>query len=117
MTMMPNEGRDRRRHFRQPGLVACTLVIGEPVPVARLIDVSVGGVLLELPRGFLPPALHASGTALLTCGASSLQRHAKVVRVRWSGREKGEPTPPAIALSFDDADLETAMRWERMITA
>lgn len=110
-------GRERRKHARRPALIMVTLVIGKHVPIARLIDVSVGGVLLELPLGTEPPTMHASGTALLTCRASSLQRHAMVVRVRWVGRDKGKPMPPAIALSFTDADLEAATRWERMISA
>lgn len=86
------------------------------VPIARVVDVSAGGVLLELPPGIDPPALHAAGLAQLTRGAAYLERHARVVRVRWSGRDKGVVVPAAVALSFDDADLEAATRWERMIT-
>jgi hypothetical protein len=109
------DGRDRRRHARGPAPVAATLIIGSAVPVARVIDVSIGGVLLELPMGIEPPRLGASGTAQLTRGPSILERHARVVRVRWRGREKGKQLPPAVALAFDDADLEAARRWERMI--
>ena len=124
-----DEGRDRRKYARGPAPVSATLVMsratderlpvnaGNPVPIARVIDVSAGGVLLELPMGIEPPALHASGFAQLTRGASYLERHARVVRVRWGGRDKGVPMAPAVALSFDDADLEAATRWERMITA
>lgn len=124
-----DEGRDRRKYARGPAPVSATLVMsrasdarapmntGIPVPIARVIDVSAGGVLLELPMGIEPPALHASGFAQLTRGASYLERHARVVRVRWGGRDKGKFMAPAVALSFDDADLEAATRWERMITA
>ena len=108
-----DEGRERRKHERKPAPVAALLVVGGvPVPIARVIDVSVGGVLLELPMGVDPPALHAAGFAQLTRGDSSLQRHGRVVRVRWGGKDRGE----AVALSFDDADLPAATRWERMIT-
>ncbi len=110
-----DDGRDRRRHVRGPAPVAATLVIGEPVPVARVVDVSIGGVLLELPMGIEPPRLGAAGTAQLTRGPSILERHARVVRVRWLGRDKGRVMSPAVALVFDDADLEAAGRWERMI--
>ena len=96
---------------------AARLNAGIPVPIARVLDVSAGGVLLELPMGIEPPALHASGFAQLTRGASYLERHARVVRVRWGGRDKGKSMAPAVALSFDDADFEAATRWERMITA
>ena len=110
-----DDGRDRRKHARGPAPVAATLLIGAPVPVARVVDVSIGGMLLELPMGIDPPRLGTSGTAQLTRGPSILVRHARVVRVRWLGRDKGKVMPPAVALVFDDADLEAARRWERMI--
>lgn len=115
--MERDEGRDRRKHVRGSAPVAAALVVGGAgaVPVARVVDVSIGGLLLELPMGIEPPALGASGTAQLTRGSSILERHARVVRVRWLGRDKGKVMPPAVALAFDDADLDAARRWERMI--
>lgn len=122
MTTLADDGtdvRDRRRHGRGNAPVSATLVIGEapgrPVPIARVVDVSAGGVLVELPMGTEPPSLHASGTAVLASGTSAVQRHARVVRVRFGGSDKGKPMAPALALAFDDADLDAAIRWQRML--
>ena len=96
MSTPEDDGRDRRRHARGPAPVAATLVIAPPwgaaVPVSRVVDVSIGGVLLELPMGIQPPPLGASGTAQLTRGPSILERHARVVRVRWRGPEPAPAT-------------------------
>lgn len=115
--MSDPDSSDRRRHARAPTQLSVALVIGAPVAIARVIDVSAGGGLLELPLGVEPPPLHAAGFAQLTRGETTLQRHGRVVRVRYAGRHRGAPMPAAIALAFDDADLDAAMQWEHIMGA
>lgn len=114
--MSAPEGGDRRKHARGSTPVSATLVIGQSIPIARVIDVSAGGVLLELPLAVDPPPLHAAGMVELTRGESLVMRHARVVRVRFMGRHKGAPMAAAVALAFDDADLDAAMQWERIMS-
>jgi hypothetical protein len=38
-------------------------------------------------------------------GGRSIVREGRVVRVRWTGRDRGRPLPPAVALVFDDGDV------------
>ena len=88
---------------------------GVNVTVVRVVDASTGGVLLELPFDREPPRLSSRGIATLRRGNDVVERGARVVRVRWGGREKGVRVPPAIALVFEDADADAAARLEAML--
>ena len=104
---------NRRRHARVPVEVALELVIdGAPVVVARVVDASPGGALVEVAS---PPPLSATGRAVLRRGDASVERHARVVRIRWGGRDRGERVKPAVALVFDDADQDAAARLEALL--
>ncbi len=109
---------DRRRHARVPAPVAVDVVIGgDAVSVARVVDVSVGGVLVELFPGQAPPALAAHGSAVVRHGDAVVTRGARVVRVRWGGRERGVAVPAAVALVFDDSDDDAAARLEALLAS
>lgn len=96
---------DRRRHVRSSSGVSARLEVqGAALPVTRIVDLSAGGVLVEIEQGCMPPALGARAHATLARGQRSIARSARVVRVRWAGRERGRPMAPAIALVFDDGD-------------
>jgi hypothetical protein len=62
-----------------------------------------------------PPALNTRGTATITKGGASVERKARVIRVRWKGREKGAALPAALALVFDDSDDDAAAKLEEML--
>jgi len=88
---------DRRSHVRDPqGSVAEIDFGGVTTSSGRIVDISPTGALVELPHGTLPPALGAEGVVR----SASIQARARVVRVRFVGRERGQQLPPAIALSF-----------------
>jgi hypothetical protein len=108
---------DRRRHERSRGAaLALDLVVGaELVGGARLVDVSRGGLLVELPMGASPPALHARARATLKRDGVVVERPVRVVRIRWAGRASGASLPPALALVFDDPDSAAAASFASMI--
>jgi hypothetical protein len=100
---------ERRRHRRQDPPVQGRLVVRDCAQgAARVLDLSLGGALVELPAGSTLPAMGARGQLWLTRGARTVMRGARVVRVRFSGREQGQPLPPAVALVFDDGDAGAA---------
>jgi hypothetical protein len=91
---------------------------GKPLesPPARVIDVSVGGALVEIGRGLTVPALHTSCRALLERDGVTVARGARVVRLRLAGRERGVPVDAAVALVFDDGDDDAARTLERWLS-
>ena len=96
---------ERRRHARSSSGVSATLEIhGAGLPVTRIVDLSAGGALLEGAQDVALPALGARARATLARGQRSIARGARVVRVRWAGRDRGRRMAPAIALVFDDGD-------------
>ncbi|MCC7072115.1 MAG: PilZ domain-containing protein [Deltaproteobacteria bacterium] len=100
---------ERRRHARSSAVVSAQLdVQGSAWSVPRVLDVSAGGALLELAAGAPVPPLGARGRATLARGAVSVELAIRVVRVRWTGRERGRPLPPAVALVFDDGERASA---------
>ena len=109
---------NRRRHERER--VAADVVVslyanGAAVPIARVIDASLGGALLEIARDTAPPALSSTCRCMVSRGATSIERGARVVRIRWGGRERGEPVLPAVALVFDDADADAAQKLDTLL--
>lgn len=88
---------------------------GASLAVTRVLDVSAGGALFEVAADAVLPALGARASVVLTRGDHRAERSAHVVRVRWGGRERGAPLPPAVALVFDDGDAEAATRLERLL--
>jgi hypothetical protein len=112
---------NRRRHFRLPTRMSVKLVLANNDVIegaaARMIDVSVGGALVEIARTTSIPPLHAVCRAVLERDGTTITRHARVVRVRLAGREKGARIEPAVALVFDDGDDEAARTLEKLIAA
>jgi hypothetical protein len=105
---------NRRRHARAPALVEVALAMGgAPIPVARVIDASIGGAFLEV-RGE-PPALWSRCRCTVKRGDIVLERDARVVRIRWGGRDRGAPIGPAVALVFDEVDAESTARLEALL--
>ncbi|MBI1948678.1 MAG: PilZ domain-containing protein [Deltaproteobacteria bacterium] len=96
---------ERRRHARSGSVVSARLeVLGAALAVARIVDLSAGGALVEIDAGTAPPPLGARARATLLRGGRSIVREGRVVRVRWTGRDRGQPLPPAVALVFDDGE-------------
>lgn len=67
---------------------------------ARLLDISAGGLLLELRHSVTPPALGTMVTIRLRREPSLIEQRGRVVRVRWRGRDRGALLPSAIAVVF-----------------
>jgi hypothetical protein len=107
---------DRRRHTRSSsGLVAHVELAGAPLAIARLLDVSPGGAMLEMSPGAPRAGSGARALTRLVRGDRVVMRGARVVRLRWSGRERGRPVPPAVALVFDDGDTAAALRLAELL--
>ncbi|HEY4223230.1 MAG TPA: PilZ domain-containing protein [Myxococcota bacterium] len=90
-------------------------IAGAEVSIARVIDASMGGAYLELRSGRDPPALSSRGTAVLRRAGDVVERAVRVVRVRWRGRERGEPVPPAVALVFEEQDEAALTRIDQLL--
>lgn len=100
---------ERRRHARSSsGVSAHVEVQGSAWSSPCVLDVSAGGALVELPPGAPVPPLGARGRTTLSRGVESVDVATRVVRVRWTGRERGQPMPPAVALVFDDGERASA---------
>lgn len=102
---------ERRRHARSSPQVQAALELnGSTLRSTRVLDLSPGGALVEVGAGVALPPLGAKGQVRLWRGERTIVRGARVVRVRFTGRERGVPLPPAVALVFDDGDaVATAM--------
>lgn len=101
---------NRRRHARAPALVEIAL---SAAAVVRVIDVSIGGAFVEV--GGEPPALSSRCRCTVRRGDVVIERDARVVRIRWGGRERGAPIPPAVAVVFDEVDAESVARLEALL--
>ena len=102
---------DRRRHARSRSAVRVHIEVeGATLAVTRVADLSAGGALVEVEPGSALPALGARVQARLVRDDRAITRGARVVRLRWTGRERGVPMPPAVALVFDDGDAMAAAR-------
>lgn len=100
---------ERRRHARSSLRLRATIdVQGANLAATRVVDLSAGGALIEVEPGAALPALGARVLAHLAQGDRSVTRGARVVRLRWTGRELGVAVPPAVALVFDDGDATAA---------
>ena len=102
--------KDRRRHARGAARARAELLLEGPatIVVDDVLDASEGGLLLACAA---PPRL---GTAVVVRvqhddGRTATAR-ARVVRVVWGGRARGQPVRPGAALAFtDDRDARVAV--------
>ena len=95
---------ERRRHARSSsGVSAHVEVQGSAWSSPCVLDVSTSA-----PPGAPVPPLGARGRTTLSRGVESVDVATRVVRVRWTGRERGQPMPPAVALVFDDGERASA---------
>lgn len=109
---------ERRRHARSTLQLRATIdVQGAKLAAARVVDLSAGGVLIEVEPDVALPALGAHALAHLARGDRSVTRGARVVRLRWAGRELGVAIPRAVALVFDDGDATAASRLAVLLEA
>jgi hypothetical protein len=102
---MPPSDDDRRRFARSQAAADIAIVVdGVMLKTARVVDVSLGGALVELDVGVSPPTLGAAARATVKRNGAEVERHARVVRVRWGGRERGKVVPAAVAFAFEDPE-------------
>jgi hypothetical protein len=89
---------NRRRHHRARDLAGVPVSLGgTAAQVTRVVDVSLGGALLEIDR---PVALRDRVVVMV----GAVARAGRVVRIRWCGRERGAQMPMACAVMFDEGD-------------
>ena len=115
-----SEGERRRHPRRVVGVEARVELIdggGPPTLTGAVVDVSAGGVLLELPPGASPPPLGVRARITLVRDAQAVLRGARVVRLRLAGRARGHPLPRTCAWVFDDGDEDAARRLARLLAA
>jgi hypothetical protein len=106
---------DRRRHPRLAAGVSARVEGARGALTGVVIDVSVGGVLLELASPADVPALGARARIMLERDGQSITRDGRVVRLRLAGRDCGRPMSRACAWVFDDGDEDAERHLARMI--
>lgn len=97
------DGNERRRHPRRSPPLTVELDL-EGSRAVRLVDASSGGLFVEV--GGIPPALGARGRARIRRGDVVVERRVRVVRIRWSGRDRGTRIGAGLALAFADEDAD-----------
>ena len=108
---------DRRRHPRLAAGVSARVEGARGVLSGVVIDVSIGGVLLEVATAADVPALGARARIMLERDGQSVARNGRVVRLRLAGRDCGRPMARACAWVFDDGDEAAEHQLARMIGA
>lgn len=115
----PRDSNERRRHARRPAHASVELLLSPPPGPVSLVDVSFGGLFVELagpdPARHAVPALATRGRVQIRQGDVVVERRVRVVRIRWGGRERGQPVPPGLALAFEDLDDEKAALFEALL--
>lgn len=106
---------DRRRHPRLAAGVSARIEGARGLWAGVVVDVSVGGVLLEVASPADLPALGARARIMLERDGQSVTRNGRAVRLRLAGRDCGRPMARACAWVFDDGDEDAERHLARMI--
>ncbi len=104
---------ERRRHRRQAADVGDVVVVqgkrhARVVAAADVRDVGIGGCFVLVAP---PPALHEDVDVTLL----GFQLRARVVRVQRTGRDRGAPVLPGVALAFVGVDEATLLALQALL--